>query len=166
VGIRGQDEQEQRATSCLLAVVAAVPEFGRAVLDHVDAPKGRVSTYAEVVFADEEGRKHRPDGAIKVERGKTSWTCLVEVKTGGAPLTADQVARYLEIAKEHGFDGVLTISNDITRDAFTSPLVVDRRKTKRIGLWHLSWWQILTEAIVQHRHRKVSDPTRRGSSAS
>jgi hypothetical protein len=25
-------------------------------------------------------------------------------------------------------------------------------------LWHLSWWQIVTEAIVQHRHHGVADP--------
>jgi hypothetical protein len=32
-GIGGQDEQEQRATSSLLAVIGAVPQFGRAILD-------------------------------------------------------------------------------------------------------------------------------------
>jgi hypothetical protein len=32
VGIRGQEEQEKRATSSLLAVMGAVPEFGPALL--------------------------------------------------------------------------------------------------------------------------------------
>src|SRR2546422_890584 len=41
-GIGGQDEQEQRATSSLLAVMAAVPQFGRAILDLVGAPGGRI----------------------------------------------------------------------------------------------------------------------------
>jgi hypothetical protein len=27
-----------------------------------------------------------------------------------------------------------------------------------VGLYHLSWWRILTEAIVQHRHRGLADP--------
>ena len=31
VGIRGQEEQEKRATSSLLAVMRAVPEFGHAL---------------------------------------------------------------------------------------------------------------------------------------
>ena len=31
-GIGGQDEQEQRATSSLLAVMSSVPQFGRALL--------------------------------------------------------------------------------------------------------------------------------------
>jgi hypothetical protein len=27
-----------------------------------------------------------------------------------------------------------------------------------LNLYHLSWWRIITEAIVQHRHRGVADP--------
>src|SRR5215213_1626091 len=49
-GIGGQDEQEQRATSSLLAVIQAVPQFGRAVLRHVDAPTGKLTTYTEIRF--------------------------------------------------------------------------------------------------------------------
>ena len=47
-GIRGQEEQERRATSALLAVIGAVPEFGHALLSGFGAPKGRISAYAEV----------------------------------------------------------------------------------------------------------------------
>jgi hypothetical protein len=32
IGIRGQEEQEKRAMSSLLAVIRAVPEFGHALL--------------------------------------------------------------------------------------------------------------------------------------
>jgi hypothetical protein len=39
-GIGGQDEQEQRATSSLLAVMKAVPQFGRALVAHLAAPAG------------------------------------------------------------------------------------------------------------------------------
>jgi hypothetical protein len=38
----------------------------------------------------------------------------VEVKTAGAPLRAEQVDAYLDIARANTYDGVLTISNDIT----------------------------------------------------
>ncbi len=55
-GIGGQDEQEQRATSSLLAVMKAVPQFGRAVLAPVGAPVGRVSTFTEIRFVDEDVR--------------------------------------------------------------------------------------------------------------
>src|SRR5215217_4648337 len=158
VGIRGQEEQEKRATSSLLAVMRAVPEFGQALLGPLGAPKGRIATYAEVQLKDSGGKTHIPDGAIVVERGKTSWGCLVEVKTGAAELREEQVSRYLDMARENRLNAVLTISNQITGAPTESPVAVDRRKLRSVNLVHLSWWRILTEAIVQHRHRGISDP--------
>src|SRR5688500_358073 len=113
-GIGGQDEQEQRATSSLLAVMGAVPQFGRAILDHVDAPGGRIQTYTEVRFVDEDTKLSIPDGAVVVERGRARWVGLIEIKTAGAELRKDQVERYLELARINGFDAVLTISNQLT----------------------------------------------------
>lgn len=158
VGIRGQEEQEKRATSSLLAVMHAVPEFGHALLKPLGAPKGRISTYTEIQLKDSQGKTHIPDGAVVVRRGAKMWTCLVEVKTGSAALKSDQVNRYLDVAREHSLDAVWTISNDITGSAEESPVAVDRRKLRSVSLVHRSWWRILTEAIVQHRHRGIEDP--------
>src|SRR5215203_2174973 len=107
VGIRSTEEQEKRATSSLLAVMRAVPEFGHALLSPLGAPKGRISTYAEAQVKDASGKTHIPDGAIVVERGKSVWRCLVEVKTGTAELRGEQVNRYLDWARENRLDGVL-----------------------------------------------------------
>ena len=156
-GIRGQDEQERRATSSLLAVMYAVPDFGRAILAELNAPRGRISTFAEVQLKDANGKLSIPDGAIVVERGKTRWRCLLEVKTSGAPLKAEQVGRYLAMAREHGFDAVLTISNQITAKPTESAVALDGRRAGKVGLFHLSWWRVLTEAIVQHRFRGIED---------
>jgi hypothetical protein len=157
-GIRGQEEQEKRATSILLAVMHAVPEFGHALLHELGAPKSpRIDTYTEVRFKGAE-KTAIPDGAIVCEWGQKRWTCLVEVKTAGASLQMTQVESYLETARVHTYDGVLTISNDITDKCDQSPLPIDGRKTKKAKLWHLSWWQIITEAIVQYRHRGIADP--------
>lgn len=159
VGIRGQEEQERRATSALLAVMRAVPEFGHALLKELGAPKSLViQTFTEVRFKDGAGRTVIPDGAIVCERGRRSWACLLEVKTGTATLRDEQVAAYLDLAREQGFDAVLTISNQITGDASESPVVVDGRKLRRVGLYHFSWWRVITEAIVQSRYRGISDP--------
>ncbi len=157
-GIGGQDEQEQRATSSLLAVMGAVPQFGRAILEQVGAPAGQIRTFTEIRFVDDDTKLSIPDGAIVVERGRTRWVGLLEVKTSGAQLRADQVDRYLELARVNGFDAVITISNQITASPEESPLVVDARKTRRVALRHLSWWRVMTEARVQHQHRKVNDP--------
>jgi hypothetical protein len=158
VGLRGQEEQEKRATSSLLAVMRAVPEFGRGLIGELGAPKGRISTYTELQLRDAQGKRCIPDGAIVAERGQKVWRCLVEVKTGRAALQSDQVERYLDWARDNEFDAVLTISNQITPSPQDAPLSVDGRKLRKVKLYHLSWWRILTEAIVQHRHRGVSDP--------
>lgn len=153
-----QEEQETRATSTLLSVMPVVPEFGHGLLAEIGAPRGQISTFTEIRLKDGNGKTHIPDGAIVVERGKTRWACLVEVKTGRSTLDASQVERYLEMAREHGFDAVLTISNQIRSEATNLPYEVDKRKVGKLQVRHISWWRILTEAIVQHRFRGVSDP--------
>lgn len=158
-GVRTQQEQEKRATSCLLAVMHGVPEFGHALLGELKAPRAPViETFAEVRFKDSAGKTVIPDGAIRCRRGEKTWTCLVEVKTGRARLKDDQVAGYLDIAREQGFDGVLTISTQITGGCEESPVDVDGRKLRNTALWHFSWWRVLTEAVVQQRYHGISDP--------
>lgn len=158
-GTRTQQEQEKRATSCLLAVMHGVPEFGHALLKELGAPKSpSIETFAEVRFKDADGKTVIPDGAIICRRGKKTWTCLVEVKTGSAHLRDEQVASYLDVARENGFDGVLTISTEITASSDESPVAVDGRKLRSTCLWHFSWWRVLTEAVVQQRYHGISDP--------
>lgn len=134
-GIRSQEEQEKRATACLLAVMHGVPEFGHALLGELGAPRSpSVDTFAEVRFKNADGKTDIPDGAIVCERGGKRWTCLVEVKTGSAVLKDEQVERYLDIARDQCFDGVLTISNQITRGPSESPVCVDGRKLRKTKL--------------------------------
>lgn len=66
--------------------------------------------------------------------------------------------RYLDIAREQNFDAVVTLTNDLTASPDELPVDVDRRKARRVVVRHLSWWQVLTDAIVEHRHRGISDP--------
>jgi hypothetical protein len=157
-GIGGQDEQEERATSSLLAVMGAVPQFGRALLSHVGAPGGRIEAFTEIRFVDVDAKLSIPDGAVVVERGKARWICLIEVKTGGAELRSEQVERYLELARVNSFDAVLTISNQITASPSESPIAIDPKKLRKVALRHLSWWRVMTEARVEHKHRGISDP--------
>jgi hypothetical protein len=156
-GIR-QGEQEIRAASSLLAVMGAVDEFGRGLLKEIGAPPGRIKTFTEVPLEDDDGKKWRPDGALVVTYGQRKWQALVEVKTNNAPLKSDQVSKYLELARKHEFDAVLTISNHISAGPSDVPVDIDKRKLKKVDLKHLSWWRILTEAVMQHQHRGIKDP--------
>ena len=156
-GINGADEQERRATSALLAVMTAVKEYGRSLTHRFGAPAGSVNTFIEVPFQLGE-QTVIPDGLIEVKRGSRSWTALVEVKTGQNELAATQLENYLDVAREHGFDALITISNEIPPIAGQHPTKVDRRKTKKVALHHLSWTQVLAEAVLQKEFRGVADP--------
>jgi len=87
-----------------------------------------------------------------------SWTALVEVKTSNNTLRADQIESYLDVAKEHGFDAVVTISNEISPVEGQHPTKVDKRKLRKVALHHVSWTKVLTEAVMQKEFRGVADP--------
>ncbi len=157
-GLRNAEEQERRSTSALLAVLSAVDEFGLAFAKPFGALKGKYETYIEIPFELSDGRSARPDGLIRTIRGKSSWTALIEVKTGGNELNCDQIEMYLDLAKEQGFDCVITISNQIARIPGEHPVNVDKRKLRKVALHHLSWSRVLTEAVLQKSHRGVADP--------
>lgn len=156
-GISGAEEQERRATSALLAVMSAVREFGRALTGPLGAPAGQIETYIEVPFPSGDG-KCIPDGLLRVRRGQRTWTALLEVKTGANQLAATQLETYLDVAREQGFDALLTISNEIPPVAHQHPTAVDKRKLRKVALHHLSWSQVLSEAVMQKEHRGVADP--------
>jgi hypothetical protein len=120
-------------------------------------PAGTVSTYIEVPFRLGDSQ-FRPDGLIQVTRAGRTWTALVEVKTGRNDLAAPQLEAYIDIAREQGFDVVLTISNQLVTTPGEHPTPVDKKKLKKVSLQHLSWSQIHTEAVVERVNRSVADP--------
>lgn len=156
-GLNGTDEQERRGASALLAVMQVVNEFGRAVTQKFGAPAGTIETFIEVPF-ELNGVKYRPDGLIRVHRGSRTWVALIEVKTGRNKLTESQVKAYLEIAREQNFDAVITISNQLATIWGAHPLVVDKRSIKKVGLHHLSWSLIHSEALIEQKNQSVKDP--------
>lgn len=156
-GISGAEEQERRATSALLAVVKAVREFGRSLLQPLGAPAGAIECFIEVPFQLGEQRLY-PDGLIRVTRGARSWTALVEVKTGSNELQPEQLENYLDIAREQGFDCLITISNEIPPIAGQHPTKLDKRKLRKVAVHHLAWSEVLTSAVMQKEFKGVADP--------
>lgn len=156
-GINGAEEQERRATSALLAVMSSVKEYGRVLCGRMGAPAGVLETFIEVPFLLGD-KKVFPDGLIRVRRGSKVWTALVEVKTGGNELQREQLENYLDVARGHHFDALLTISNEISPAAGVHPTLVDKRKLKYITMHHMSWTEVLTAAVMQKEFRGVADP--------
>ncbi|HEY6492352.1 MAG TPA: hypothetical protein VIZ43_03705 [Trebonia sp.] len=156
-GIGGADDQERRASSALLAVIQSVREFGRAIVAPMGAPAGRLSTFIEVPF-DDGDKKLRPDGLIQVVSGSRTWTALVEIKTGRHDLIPGQIEAYMDVARRHKFDALLTISNQVVAVPGVHPVKLPKTKAQPARLCHLSWSQIRTEALVEQANKSVSDP--------
>ncbi|MGV9697151.1 TerD family protein [Streptomyces sp. NPDC003470] len=155
--LKSDRDREMRATSVLLAVMAQVPEFSRRLTAGFGAPAGRVETFTEVSLPHGDSPR-RPDGVIRVERAGKLWTALVETKTNGNALKADQVQAYMDIAARRGYEAVITLTNDVALEG--SPLVdvkIDKRRKHKVALWHLSWAEVAYQAQMLIRHEGVGN---------
>ena len=154
----GDKDRETNSTSVLLAAMQGAGEFGRSITQKLGAPAGKLETFVEVTFELGDD-KVRPDGLLRVTRGKTSWTALVEVKTGHSKLQADQVDKYHEVARANNFDAVLTISSQLVPAWGELPVPADKRLSKKVQRFHMSWSLIHTEALLLDKNNSVKDPT-------
>lgn len=155
--LKSDRDREMRATSILLSVMAQVSEFGRRLTAGFGAPAGRMETFTEVTLPYGDTPR-RPDGVIRVERAGKLWTALVETKTNGNALKADQVQAYMDIAARRGYEAVITLSNDVALEG--SPLVdikIDGRRKHKVALWHLSWAEVAHQAQMLIRHEGVGN---------
>ncbi|RII20571.1 General stress protein 16U [Streptomyces sp. YIM 130001] len=155
--LKSDRDREMRATSVLLSVMAQIPEFGRRLTAAYGAPAGRMETFTEVSLPHGDTPR-RPDGVIRVERAGKLWTALVETKTNGSALKADQVQAYMDIAARRGYEAVITLSNDVALEG--SPLVdvrIDGRRKHKVALWHLSWAEVAHQAQLLIQHEGVGN---------
>ncbi|MCF6304247.1 MAG: hypothetical protein L3J33_02615 [Rhodobacteraceae bacterium] len=83
---------------------------------------------------------------------------LVEFKIGKKDLEQDQVERYLKLAKDHGIENVITISNQFVARADHPPIQVSKTLLKKVGLFHWSWMSILTNCQLLLTEDMIADP--------
>lgn len=146
------DWKETHLLGFFLAAFQAIPTFSSSVFALIDSPKRkiqRVDCYTEVVFKSDKDGKNRCDGLIEITSGKTtSWRAIVEAKMGASKIDGDQIERYLRLARENKIDAVLTISNDFVTKPTDSLVKVSGHLTRSVKLFHLSWWSLVTEALL------------------
>ncbi|VVS98614.1 hypothetical protein [Erythrobacter sp. EC-HK427] len=159
--VLAETSKEGRTLSILLASLIGVPEFANSMLKPIGRAVGKrtvVEAYTEVCFAKSQEGKCRPDGLIVVRTGHKIWRALVEAKVGNSNLTSEQVSSYLRLAKETGIDAVITISNEYTSGPDHHPLSIDKRLTKKVDLFHFSWFDFLTALNLLSEGEDVDDP--------
>lgn len=153
--------KEGRTTSIVLACLSKVNEFGTNLLGSVGQRVGvrsKIETYTEVVLKNRPSNmKDRPDGLIVVKTGKREWRALVEAKVGNSELTAEQIEKYRQLAKENNIDCVLTVSNQFATAADQHPLPEVRKSRSKIPVYHWSWMHVLTEADLLLSQDDVDD---------
>ncbi|OZD12602.1 stress protein [Rhodococcus sp. 06-156-3C] len=155
-GVGSGEEQEKRATSALIATMQAVRPFARAICSRAGAPAGPFEGYLEVPFVKGDG-KVIPDGVFRVSRAGHIWTALLEVKTGTGKLTKEQLENYLDVAKRHKYEVVLSVSNDIPASVGELPVQVNKFKLNNVALRHMSWSEVIHEARMLLSHGDLTD---------
>lgn len=155
-------KKEERATSSLLAAFMVVPEYTKEVLGEAGAPTGKkIDTicYTEVCFKTPDKSKNcRPDGLIVITSHGKKWSALVESKVGNAELQKEQIEEYLDLAKDHGINAVITISNQFAIAPSHHPIKVAKQKLRNVELFHFSWLSLKSSAIIITDNKKIDDP--------
>lgn len=84
---------------------------------------------------------------------------LVEIKSGDMMLEAEQLNDYWSLARQEGFDAVVTISNEIASSPGAHPTAgLKVRSNSRVAVHHISWPALLSAAVMVKVHRGVEDP--------
>lgn len=167
IPVVADSSREVRATSIVLATMVAVPSFAKAMLASLGQSVGTrtsLNGYTEVVFKqDKDGMSAgRPDGLLMIERSKgASWSCLVESKIGRGVVDAEQVKRYAGIAKAHGLQAVLTISNEFVTLPSHPPVRLPKATLRGVEVLHWSWMHLLTEAMLLLNGEDFDHPAQR-----
>ena len=137
---------EMALTSIFLSSLRLIKEFRKDILNAVNLiSSGRIYVYTEIEFS--QFKENRIDGLIIVVKGgKIKDAALLEMKNKRDELTADQIQRYLEIAKLYNIPKLITVSNQFVSAPTQSPIYI--KPPKNVGLYHLSWSYILTMAHI------------------
>lgn len=160
LGIGSEKEAERRSVASLLAMVLAVSEFGKRLVRRAGGPAGRISCFTEIPFPAlgvAKSEAPRPDGLIRVVRGRRSWSALVEVKVGHSPIEQAQFTTYHRLAADHGIDALITISNEAANALGHAPVKIDGRRLRKVPVYHWSWESIESEARYLSNKRAVQD---------
>lgn len=162
-------KKEERATSILLAALMSVHEFRQVMLQSVGVRVGsraKLEGWTEVVFAsDMVGKKappkERPDGLLILQTGKKTWRALIEAKIDNNEVTEKQLKGYIDKAKEHGIDAVITITNQFAALPTHHPVKLPKTRTKAVDVFHWSWTYAMTQASLLVESDGIEDEDQR-----
>ncbi len=110
--VLSESSKEGRATSIFLSCLAASPDLAASLFGTIGRRVGvrtQIEVYTEVGNAGKP--ELRPDGLILLRTGNSTWSALLEAKVGSSDLEQSQIEVYLDLARTHKVDAVITVSN-------------------------------------------------------
>ena len=158
--VLADSSREGRVLSIFFSCFGNVTSYGRELLSDMDLKvnsRTTMQTWTEVVPRKQGAKVLRPDGLIVLEGNGKRWTAFVEAKVGSSPLDAEQVEAYLELAKANGVDALITISNQFAPLPGHHPVTISQNAAKKAKLYHWSWSDLLTRAILMTERREVGE---------
>lgn len=167
IPVAADGSREARAASILLATLLGVPPFAKLMLGLLGQRLGSragLSCFTEVVFCRNGSAEDRcrPDGLILLDGGRgRQWACLVEAKIGRAEIDAEQLTKYLALARANGVAAVLTVSNQFVALPTHSPVKLPKAATKGVETFHWSWMSVLTNAMLLLNEHDFERPEQR-----
>ncbi|WP_224749892.1 hypothetical protein [Halomonas sp. ML-15] len=158
--------REQRAASVLLAALRGVHEFRQQMLLSLGVRVGSravLGAWTEIVLEADPGatKSDRPDGLIVLQTGRKTWSALVEAKIGNAAIGEEQLKQYLQQAKKHKVDAVITITNQFVAIPSHHPVKVPKTLLKGVELYHWSWMYAVTQATLLLDSGEIKSPDQR-----
>ncbi|MDR5906442.1 hypothetical protein [Franzmannia qiaohouensis] len=158
--------REQRAASVLLAALRGVHEFRQQMLLSLGVRVGSravLGAWTEIVLEADPGaaKSDRPDGLIVLQTGRKTWSALVEAKIGNADIGEEQLRQYLQQAKKHKVDAVITITNQFVAIPSHHPVKVPKSMLKGVELYHWSWMYAVTQATLLLESGEITSPDQR-----
>ena len=161
-----ESRKEEKLVSILLAVLGSVRPFAAQLLGFCSARVGKTSdvdSYTEVVFpTSDPNRTERPDGVLSITgRSKVRWSMLFEAKVDNAEIDEGQVLRYGEVARAHGINAVITLSNQLVPLPTHIPYSVPKRLTRKLEFYHVSWTSVRTQAMLTLKDSEDLNPEQR-----
>ncbi|SOB78190.1 hypothetical protein SAMN04488490_4051 [Marinobacter sp. LV10R510-11A] len=164
IPITADSAREQKSVSVLLAGLRSVLELRQSLLKSIGVRVGTsasMEAWTEVVFENEDKKaikqKDRPDGLLILRTGRREWRALIEAKIGTDTIGEDQVTRYLQQAKAHKLDAVITITNQFAALPTHHPVKLPKNATKSVALYHWSWAFIRTQCQLLLKNDGVED---------
>ncbi len=156
-----ETNKENRIAAIFLALLPVLPDLTDSLFQSIKIRTGtrtKIECFTEVVLKSDPEKKHRPDGLIAIKSGGRTRLVLVEFKIGKNDLEQDQVERYLKLAKDHGIETVVTISNQFVARADHPPVQVSKALLRKVDLFHWSWMSIFTKCQLLQIDGTIEDP--------